>query len=102
MIQRLIGALPSFDGLENAGSFIVPHRRLFSTTDGHMGLGPESLQKGDTDWIVSGAKTPFIFRKADQGENSVYRLVGETYVHGIMQGEALAVGEPPWNQVILM
>jgi hypothetical protein len=38
--------------------------------------------------IVLGAETPFVFR-ASEGKERGYTLVGECYVHGIMDGEVL-------------
>ncbi len=50
-----------------------------------LGLGPAILRKGDLCCVLFGAQVPFILRSV--GEN--YQLVGETYVHGIMKGEAM-------------
>lgn len=80
-------------------------RRLFYTEKGYLGLGPASAAIGDKVCILPGAAGPFVCRK-DQGEgvkseiNAVeadlggirrLRLVGESYVHGIMHGEALGL-----------
>lgn len=63
-------------------------RRLFCTEEGRLGLGPKPVgqEAGCTDevWILHGAKVPFILRR-EEGDR--YRIVGETYVHGIMYGE---------------
>lgn len=71
-------------------------RRLFATRKGYLGLGPASLEVGDTVWILPGAKVPFILRHAAGAAGNVaieemprYKLVGEAYVHGIMKGEAV-------------
>jgi hypothetical protein len=61
------------------------HRRAFTSTNGLVGLVPEGSEKGDTVCIVAGPNMPFIFR--DYG--SMYKLVGETYVHSIMDGELI-------------
>ncbi|OCL05183.1 hypothetical protein AOQ84DRAFT_299424, partial [Glonium stellatum] len=44
---------------------------------------------GDVVCILFGADVPFILRKTETG----YRLVGESYVHGIMYGEAIKMFE---------
>ena len=44
----------------------------------------QALEKGDSVFVLSGGKVPFILRGRDTGE---YRLVGEAYVDGIMHGE---------------
>jgi hypothetical protein len=67
-------------------------RRLFVTEKGFMGSGVESLQVGDAVVLVAGADVPFIFRPVADAENDKepkFKLIGEAYVHGIMQGEAL-------------
>jgi hypothetical protein len=61
-------------------------RRLFTTTEGHLGIGPQSLAEGDGIWVLSGADVPFVLRKLDQG---VFRLVGEGFLFGAMHGEAM-------------
>lgn len=76
-------------------------RLLFVTGSGDLGMGPPVLEVGDEVWILTGADVPLILRpSASSGE---YRLVGEAYVHGIMQGEALAdVRENDLREVILV
>ena len=61
-------------------------RRFFTTTKGFMGLAPDIAQVGDKVCLISGCCTPFIIR-AD-GQN--YALVGESYVHGVMDGELMS------------
>ena len=60
-------------------------RRFFRTQKGYMGLGPKDIQDGDTVSVLLSGQVPFILRKLDEA----YTLVGESYVHGIMYGEAL-------------
>ncbi|CAM1509403.1 Fc.00g031420.m01.CDS01 [Cosmosporella sp. VM-42] len=64
------------------------HRAMFITRRGYMGLAPWNAQEGDLVCILKGGKTPFLLRLPPAG--SVYQLVGETYVYGIMGGEAIA------------
>ena len=61
--------------------------RPFRTLQGFMGLGTQSLREGDSIWIVPGCRVPLIFRKVDGSPR--HRLVGGTYLHGFMDGEAL-------------
>lgn len=61
-------------------------RIVFVTSKGYLGLGPQHLQADDVVSIIQGAVTPFILRPTGDGR---YQLVGEAYVHGIMDGEAL-------------
>lgn len=73
-------------------------RRLYTTEKGYLGLGPASVSPGDTIWIIPGHDKPVILRDAQRGSSmgdgegsgsgeKRWRLAGETYVHGIMDGE---------------
>lgn len=59
--------------------------KLFRTSKGYLGLGPEILKPGDVVAVIFGAKVPFILRP----EGDHYLLLGDCYVHGIMKGEAV-------------
>ncbi|KAK2616075.1 hypothetical protein N8I77_002784 [Diaporthe amygdali] len=63
-------------------------RCLFRTEAGRFGLGPRIARVGDTVWLLSGARTPFILRPAHglHGDRQV-SLIGEAYVHGAMDGK---------------
>ena len=60
-------------------------RKLFLTSDGLLGLCPKGAENGDQICILLGADVPMILRQ----EQEKYRLVGESYVHGMMDGEAI-------------
>ncbi|EKG20144.1 Heterokaryon incompatibility [Macrophomina phaseolina MS6] len=60
-------------------------RRLFRTKEGFVGLGPESIRPGDQVFLLRDAHVPFILRSISSG---VHELVGESYVHGFMEGQA--------------
>ncbi|KAL8387242.1 hypothetical protein RB595_010052 [Gaeumannomyces hyphopodioides] len=74
------------------------HRRLFVTENGMIGLAPEDASVGDEVHIVLGSPAPFILRRIEEpagvpmggGADSVfsYTVVGNGYVHDIMNGEA--------------
>ena len=49
-----------------------------------IGLCPRNAEKGDYICILFGCSVPVLLRKHDHG----FMLVGETYVHGKMYGEA--------------
>ena len=65
--------------------------RLFTTdnADAIIGTGPEGLRIGDIIGVLYGGDVPFILHPDGQGH---YALIGECYVSGIMQGEALDMG----------
>lgn len=60
-------------------------RRLFTTRNGYLGMGPGSTDIDDEIVVIPGMRTPFVVRRLLA--MSQYRLVGPCYVHGIMQGE---------------
>ena len=53
-------------------------------------LGPKVMEKGDVVCVLFGGKMPFVLRPWNDGK---FLLVGECYVHGFMQGEALELLE---------
>jgi hypothetical protein len=59
-------------------------RRLVLTEKNHLGLTAEHVERGDRVVILMGGQLPFILRKVD----SHYVLIGEAYIHGIMDGQA--------------
>ncbi|KAH6694774.1 heterokaryon incompatibility protein-domain-containing protein [Leptodontidium sp. 2 PMI_412] len=59
------------------------HRRLLTTRKGYVGLAHAQSQIGDTICVLEGCTIPMILRPCDRG----FRLVGDAYVHGIMNGE---------------
>ena len=61
--------------------------RLLRTSANYLGLATASIREGDSVWIISGSRVPFILRET--GSLNEYRLVGGAYIHGFMQGEAL-------------
>ncbi|OCL09415.1 hypothetical protein AOQ84DRAFT_257225, partial [Glonium stellatum] len=65
-------------------------RKMFRSKSDLLGMGPKSTQEGDEVWVLLGAKVPFVLRPVNGGKASRrYRLIGEAYVHGYMDGEAL-------------
>lgn len=65
-------------------------RAFFVTEKGYMGLGPSNMEEGDFLYVLSGGQVPFILRPTTLVEG--FSLVGESYVHGIMDGEATVLG----------
>lgn len=76
-------------------------RRIFSTEKCHIGLGPRAMQPGDHVCLLEGATVPIILRPSKEG----FKVVGEAYVSGVMQGEAWEIGlggtESTQNDVML-
>jgi hypothetical protein len=83
---------------------------------GSIGMSLPHVQKGDGIFIVKGGRTPLIFRALSDGalrEKAIARgiskeeldncwtFVGVCYIHGMMQGQALAES-PDWTKVYLL
>jgi hypothetical protein len=66
--------------------------RPFVSSRGYLGLGPLLLEPGNLVCIFFGANVPFILRKC---QDSRYQLIGETYLHGIMDGEFMEQDPTP-------
>ena len=63
-------------------------QRFFITNTGYMGLCHLSCVIGDEVWLLMGGDMPFILRQL-KTEPITYHFKGESYVHGIMDGELL-------------
>jgi len=61
-------------------------KTLFMASGNSLGKGPALTRVEDQVWLLHGARAPYVLRPLGDGE---YEVVGEAYVHGIMQGEAL-------------
>jgi len=61
------------------------NRDFISTKDGRIGYGPPGVEPGDVVCIFEGSVVPFVLRYGSQSGTAM--LVGEAYVHGIMNEE---------------
>ncbi|KAH9209089.1 hypothetical protein DL95DRAFT_245811, partial [Leptodontidium sp. 2 PMI_412] len=62
--------------------------RFCVTEKKYIGMAPKDALLGDVVCIVYGSNVPFVLRPSGIGGNTNrYRLVGECYIHGIMDGE---------------
>jgi hypothetical protein len=89
--------IPAPSGFENSEALsaieffrrinsMISHRRLFTTTKGHLGLGPKAMQESDIVTVLFGSNVPFVLRPVGDDH---YRLVGECYFHSVMEGQAI-------------
>ena len=67
-------------------------RRLARTEKGYLAMVPSSSITGDAVWLLQGASVPFVLRAADQNSDggkhaALWEIMGDSYVHGIMNGE---------------
>lgn len=73
-------------------------RRVFFTARGFVGMGPPGAKFGDEIVLIFGAATPFAVRHPEGMHCDVlsglgctlpFRLIGECYIHGLMDGEGV-------------
>ncbi|KAI0971467.1 putative heterokaryon incompatibility protein [Xylaria arbuscula] len=78
-----------------------PHlreRMIAVTKRGYLGVVPPYSKVGDAVFIISGAQVPFLLRRgadseyADESRGRRWQLVGESYFHGMMDGEMTMEG----------
>lgn len=73
-------------------SLVCSWRRFFITESGHMGIAPLNTQKGDVVAVLFGSTIPFVLRPVQNEEvRNRYQLLGECYVHGVMDGELVEI-----------
>ncbi|KAL1857560.1 hypothetical protein Daus18300_010318 [Diaporthe australafricana] len=73
---------------------VLGERRLFVTKAGRLGIGPPECRPGDIVSVLLGAEMPFLLRGQDRSDGAL-RLIGESYVHGVMHGEAMLMFPGP-------
>jgi hypothetical protein len=59
-------------------------RRVIRTQSGYIGLAVHCAEVGDHVALFKGSRMPLVVRQ----DSDEWRLIGDTYVHGIMHGEA--------------
>lgn len=67
---------------------VVWNRKFFTTSNKTLfGLGPDGLQSGDVVAVLYGCSVPVVLRAVEN--RTYYKLVGECYIHGLMDGQAV-------------
>ncbi|KAK5330610.1 hypothetical protein LTR70_000440 [Exophiala xenobiotica] len=64
----------------------VAEKKIFVSSLGRIGQGPAMLQLNDEIWVLYGGATCYVLRNNGDG---THEFIGEAYVHGLMQGEAI-------------
>ena len=70
-------------------------QQFFRTVKGYMGVG--NPKPGDEVFLLKGSSVPFVLRPRGPGREGFF-VVGDCYVHGIMDGEASG---RPWETIFL-
>ena len=71
---------------EHNHSQLTQGRQFALTQRGRMGWVPVAARIGDDVGLFAGCRVPFVLRPVEKG----YKLVGDAYVHGVMDGEGEA------------
>jgi Heterokaryon incompatibility protein (HET) len=61
-------------------------RAMFTTKEGYSGLAPRAARQGDKICVILGCHSPLCLRPSTLNR---FQVVGECYVHGLMDKEAL-------------
>ncbi|KAH8598377.1 heterokaryon incompatibility protein-domain-containing protein [Bisporella sp. PMI_857] len=59
------------------------NRRLFVSEKGYIGISSSTMETGDVICVIFGSQMPLILR----AKSNYWELVGQAYVHGIMDGQ---------------
>jgi len=78
--------------LQRVQSVIWNRKFLVSKEKGWIGLAPMATQVDDIICILYGCSVPVVLRPYDQTAG-LFQLVGECYVHGMMDGEAIETAD---------
>ncbi|KAF1836091.1 hypothetical protein BDW02DRAFT_256943 [Decorospora gaudefroyi] len=74
-------------------------RRIAVTEQGYIGLVPACSQVGDEVYLLGGVSVPFVLRKKNGNK---FVLVGDSYVHGVMEGEvAEMISTNDWAPIFI-
>ncbi|MCJ1452177.1 hypothetical protein MMC28_002519 [Mycoblastus sanguinarius] len=73
-------------------------RRFCMSESGRMGWIPEAGKKGDVISVLYGSFLPVLLRP----KGKAYEVIGTCYIHGIMDGEAVAAAQEPMQQIELV
>jgi hypothetical protein len=68
------------------------------TENGYMGLVPEAAGSGDQLLVVKGSRVLFVVYPYQEG----YRLLGDAYIHGLMDGEASGLPNLEFQEITLL
>ncbi|KAH8681679.1 heterokaryon incompatibility protein-domain-containing protein [Xylariales sp. PMI_506] len=88
-------------GVEQAVLLTCTGRSFVVTEKGYIGYADQHCRPGHVISILGGGYTPFILASKPSG----YQVIGDAYIHGIMQGQAFALaGRQPgeFDEIVLV
>ncbi|GAP82411.1 putative ankyrin and HET domain-containing protein [Rosellinia necatrix] len=85
--EQLYIHLPSFK-LLNAIQSTLGGRRLYCTEKGRLGFGPKRTEVNDQVCVLNNANAAHLLRRASKTKRrKTFRLVGDSYYYGVMEGQ---------------
>ncbi|KAM0189143.1 hypothetical protein ACHAPI_010161 [Fusarium lateritium] len=80
------------------------YRRLIRTDDGKIGFGPERSQEGDSIVILPGGKVPYVLRHVQATVSGAprFRLLGDAFILGVMDGEAIDLQTSVFEEIVIL
>ena len=75
-------------------------RRPICVSGTYLGIGTCETELGDLTFVLHGSEVPYILRR--NKEHNELRLIGEVYVHGMMDGEAVGHSEEEIQTVAII
>jgi hypothetical protein len=73
-------------------SALLKKPQFFITRKKYIGPAPAMTQAGDLIALIGGCQAPFVLRP--DHERKIFRIVGDCYLHGFMNGELLTDAHP--------
>ena len=95
--SRTAGA--TFRNVRTAMQNAMRNRRIGTTEKGFIGLFPGHCEKGDAVHIIGGCPVPYVMRAISE---DAWEMIGECYVPGWMEGEALTEPDFHWKDVNIL
>jgi hypothetical protein len=94
----------TLEDLRTAIRSALTMRRFAITQKGYFALVPRGTREGDVIVVFEKACVPFVIRntRRNNGDGREYELLGEAYVHGIMQGEAMEMADSVMKDITLV
>jgi Heterokaryon incompatibility protein (HET) len=77
----------TYQQMQIAFEAAVRNRQFGTTAKRYMGLFPQEARPADQICVFVGGHIPFVVRPC--GTSGLFQLIGECYVHGIMDGEVM-------------
>ena len=90
--------LDRITSVEKRVTKIATERRFCMSESGRMGWIPKAGKEGDVISVLYNCLVPVLLRP----KGNAYEVIGECYIHGIMDGEAVAAAQNPMQQIDLV